>query len=602
MNAVLLTWLRGVRPVLKINKTVLFWCSALLLAALLAQLTCPAPLGRRAESGVYNSNGNFSHFIDRGKSLLYGVKDEGASFSMPLVSVAAALLPDKVSTGWFNGLAFVLQTGIYLLCFLLGAAGGKPLKGALAALLAFLANLALKGNYEMEQLFFSFFLLLFLNVLFLRNRKRGPAADLALGLSAGFTMLVRPVLFLFPPVAAACSGNGPGSPAENRRGAALFLVCAYVLLLPWAAVNYSLHGRLSLFEPERAACNVITGVMGSVYTAEGDCRALAGLSAADNVYEWAAKEIVSHPLLYALSVLKRLLHIFYMFQALFFMALAGFLLHRDRDAEMTAVLVLYFVLLHSLMSVEARYFYPLRPLLAFLAAQGLSRFLPEERGAGRPAALAAVFAVSSALVLVVEVVIAAYPFRLLSEPAAYDRGLALRPRDAWLWEKKGEYLFRSGDAEGGIRAFYRAYESSGEKDMRLAYLLLTLKARAVSDIERPSAFGRGLDTPELLTLKALKEAQLKDLGDAAVSLRTAYSAWTASDNMLRGTPYGTDREILAKIRGAAGDFWTSEVGSCLCYWPPGERTALLKGLSGLSSPAGVPAPLPGRPGACARGP
>ncbi|HNW45099.1 MAG TPA: hypothetical protein PKI19_11385, partial [Elusimicrobiales bacterium] len=244
--------------------------------------------------------------IRSGSFLLAGVYGKAITWDMPLYNTLASL--------WLNlGISpfyFLLASGagMYLLVFFTAA----RLRGrkAGAAALALLVVFGLTSGRDIEQMFYSFFLMLSLALLLLRRRENTPANNVLAGLAIGASMLVRTPLFLLPPLVVGCDwlcGAGRGRGFLLRS--AVFLAASYVLLLPWAAVRYPLTGKISLFDDRRAACNLITTARGGIYTIATDAYRLAPEYSGREM-EYFFRQVKAAPGFYALTVIRRLGRIF----------------------------------------------------------------------------------------------------------------------------------------------------------------------------------------------------------------------------------------------------------------------------------------------------
>lgn len=521
---------------------------------------------------------NFAYYADRGELLFHAVLDKSVSYSMPLLSllVSAAeyhshLAPENLARA--AGLLAALPA------YAIGARGGRA-RGALFALAAMAAALGV-ASHEAEQVFYTFLLLVFLAAELRRQEEGGALRSAASGFAAGATLLVRSPLFAFPPLAAAWGWFSSGGTARRRLlTAALFLACAYLPLAPWVRLNQAVYGKTILFEEERSTCNLITGASGVVFTIEGDARAFAGISRTESPYPWAARKILSDPLNYALAVARRLWQAFLFFPALFLLGAAGlWLARRDRAARFTAALAGYYVLLHCLLSIEERYFYPVRYLLALLAAGGAwaalekYRLAPEGRpGGGRlTAGLAALAALAVAIVSA-----AVWRYPGAARPAligAADAALK-HPADPWPRKKLGEVLLSYDLTERGLAELAAACDLGGRPD--------------TCWLAGAPGGGRPLPPPgvenryELLLVETLKELELGLDADAAATFGEAQWFWLTERNRIKSIPYKSDEEHLRRIWSSNKTLWDTDLHAALLYWPPAARPGLLEKLSRLT--------------------
>lgn len=517
-----------------------------------------------------------SCFIDRGELLLHGLREKAVSFSMPLPGLLFA---------WFR---FHLGADPYLpvkaagllaclAAYSVGRAGGTPARGALFALSAALAGYFIPAH-DPEQLLYSFALLVFLRLELLRQSSSGAMPAAAAGLAAGFSMLVRSPLFAFPPLAAAWGLLRGGRAVRSGRGlaaAALFVVCAYLPLAPWAGLNRSLFDSFIPLEEARPASNVIAGAKGLVFTMEGDARAFAGISRDESVYAWAAKTVLADPGAYARAVLRRLAAAFMLSPWLFLLAGAGLALCRSPGNLFTAFLAGYFILVHCLLAIEPRYFQPLKYLLAMMAAAGAWRLLGGRKK--QPSAPAEPAAVPALLFAALALPSAAALAKVLDYTSSAGTGLpavaaaaAKHPSDTWLLRREGETLLAVGLTSAGLDRLERA---CGPDFPGLCYLASLMASPA------PAAPPRGLgDWYELTLVKALRELQLGLQRQARATLSEARSHWLGERNAVRSAG---DRAHLERIRETNPTFWDHDLRRALVYWTPAERSAILSRLARL---------------------
>lgn len=523
-------------------------------------------------------------YAGRGWELLYGINEPGIAYSMPLLSVLMTLAdfePARLLAAVSAALA-----GIVLLAWNLGRARAGAAGGLVCALAAAAVSLWLPAPHDPEQVFFTLLILLWLNLEAAREAAPGPLASLLSGLALGVTLLTRSTLFLLPPLMAALQLRGSRPRAALLKEAALFLLGAYALLVPWARLNHFVYGKFVPFEYGRADSNVITGVLGSVYTMEGNPRALAGLSRDENALAWAARRVAESPLAYAGSTLKRVWHILLIYPLLALLAAAALLYLRRSAPPGAAAVTLYFIAVHSLMSIELRYFYPLAYLLALLAAAGLCGALRLPAPPAGTGAAAARLALLPALLaaLAVEWVVLAYPGRTASLDglSGVEAALAGKPGHPWLLYKKGEYLVTRLRTEEGLAALRQSVRVSGGRQYSNAGDILNIMDSAAPEKVRPefvgSYFGTGL-------LVGLRQLELGLRGEAARTLMAEYRRWNTDLNTLRGTPYAGDRELQAELRRTNPDFQDRLLYEALLYWPAPRRLIVLDRLAAVLDPS-----------------
>lgn len=518
---------------------------------------------------------NFSLYADRGELLIHAVLDKAVSYSMPLLSllVAAAEYHSSITP---ETLARAARMLILLPAYAIGARGGRA-RGALFALAAMTAALGVV-SHEAEQIIYTFAILVFLSADSHRIVTGGAAWSALSGVAAAGTLLIRSPLFGFPPLSAAFGWfTSAEKPGRKLLAAGLFLACAYLPLAPWARLNHAVFGRPILLEQERATCNLITGAAGVTFTIEGDARAFAGISRTDDPYRWAFRRIMDYPGAYALSVVRRLWQVFLFFPALILLAAAGFWLNRrDPAARLTALLAGYYILLHCLLSIEERYFYPVRFLLALLAAGGLwavleryGRFARREKTRDLlTPALVGLIAAGSAVALGF---VWRYPGAARPGIIGLSSALERAPDNPWLHEKMARTLFSYDMTARGRAELSAACGLGGRPD--LCWLHRTLTGGPPGP--PPAVENRY----ELILVRSLKELEL-GMRDAALrSFAEAREMWADERNGIKEIPYKSDLEHLERIFETNRTFWDDDIHSVLLYWPPGARPGLLRAIS-----------------------
>lgn len=582
------------------------------LPLLLFLLTTALVLWQLAGVTAYTAY-DFSYYADRGEILFHAVRDHTVSYSMPFLSMAASFVNYHLFTGQSHSpdnmaqLARVASLLLYVLCYNLGAISGGRVKGLLYALVAVLLNFKYE-DHDGEQAIYSLLLVLYVNLEVLRAKNQGVLDSLLAGLSLGFTLLVRSPLFLFPLLKAVWDFFE--SKTDIRKyffTTALFLSAVFILLLPWSRLNYFHFDRIIPFEVERSAANMITGAKGSVFTMEGDHRSLAGLSQTDNVTKWAVKTVLADPLNYVSGIAKRLWHVFLMFPILIPLAIAGALLARRRmnlpadirqmprqtgaiwsrhikgrtvghETSFIAMLAVYFVLVHCLLSIEARFMYPLRYFLGFMLSAGLWRLLERDHG-GRPAkGLTAyiLFAVITPFVCVVEYHVIRYPHRAELSLAALNEELRFYPDDPWLLKKKGRVLLLMNETKDGLAILDSARLNSKGNEQELSYILKTLESPAPK--EPPDC--RSVYT--LFIVKLLRELELGRLDAAKKTVLKTKEIWERDRSGLSHLHYKKDFSIQREIRATDTTLWNRDIPDALLYWPPEKRHILLEKLAGIT--------------------
>ena len=513
-------------------------------------------------------------YAGRGWELLHGINEPGISYSMPLLSVLMTLVdfdPARLISAVSAALFLIV-----LLAYNLGRLRNGGAGGLIYALAAAAVSLALPAPHDPEQVFFTLLILLYLNLEAAREAAPGALASLLSGLALGVTLLVRSTLFLLPPLMALLQLARGARPRKTiLKEATVFLFGAYILLLPWARLNHFVYGKFTPFEVGRADSNVITGVLGSVYTMEGNPRALAGLDQDDNALAWAVRQVAASPLAYISATAKRVWHILLIYPLLALLAALALLYLRKSAPPGPAALTLYFIAVHSLMSIEIRYFYPLAYLLGLLAAGGVCAVAKAAAPAGAGVRTARLLLLPALLAaLAVDYVVLAYPGRAagLDCLSGVEAALEKNPEQPWLLYKKGEYLVTQLRTEEGLAALRESARLSGDKQYSGAGDILRMMDSTRPETVRAefaaAYFGEDL-------LRGLRQLELGRREAAERSLAAEYARWNKDLNTLRGTPYGGDQAIQERLRSSNPDFQDRLIYEALLYWPAGRRLIIL---------------------------
>ena len=310
----------------------------------------------------------------------------------------------------------------------------------------------------------------------------------------------------------------------------------------------------------------------------GNSLRLAGLGEKDSAVVFYLREAAKEPLFFALTVLRRLWAVFLFHPLLFLLTFAAAAFIRKEDRFFVSIFPVYFILIHSLFSVEKRYFYPLLYLLPVIMAAPFFNDRTEEDRAQRVLAgsgVAAMFRLLFPAVLGVEALVAAYPARASRFTPGAGGGAAagyLSENDRTMRELECKELWIKGD-DAGYCACLDAF--AGKFDDKVSAYFL-----AVSVSKDPSALPlpHGAEM-HCLILRMLREFEL-NLPDAAmVSFRQANVWYESEHNMVRGTPYAKDREIEALLKRDSETFWSAFVYPRLLMWPPERMSKIISGLS-----------------------
>jgi tetratricopeptide (TPR) repeat protein len=520
-------------------------------------------------------------YADRGKMLLHGIKNTSISYSMPFINLLGAVTEyhSNINPQILLKLIFSLAiVGTYVLSYMIGLNS----KGRITALL----TLLIAGMYDndFEQVIYSFLIILSAEMLILRSKNYNRKTSIIAGLAIGFTFFVRPALFLFPFVMVIFDYFHHSKNFKKYIiNSIIFLSASFILLLPWVRVNHFLFNRFIPFEAERGSANIITSVQGLTFTMEGDARQLANLKKTDSVYKWAAKELLKNPMPALSAVPKRLLEIFYMHPFLILLGLIGLILGRkDKNVLLISIMAGYFIAIHSLFPIGERYFYPLKHLLAFPAACAFYFLFEKKEKASASRALPhIIFYAMLTIIIMIEIVLIAYPFRAKQELLAINNSLQKHPRDRWLLKKKGKILLLEEDKQKeGLQLLETARKINPDREKDLGYILNTLKAKTISEISIPP---ESQNTYELFLIKIAKELQLGEINTAKKSLLAAYTQWN-KENFLLNPTSEKDFKMSKKIQKVGIDLYKSlNLQQALYWWPKQERIKIISNLGKITS-------------------
>ncbi|OGS10755.1 MAG: hypothetical protein A2285_10205 [Elusimicrobia bacterium RIFOXYA12_FULL_57_11] len=533
--------------------------TAALPAALIA-IFCVLDLWLVWLSFNFGSTETAATYVQLGSYLLAGLPNGDVVRNMPFFGVVSACL---LNYGVNSNLIFILlHLGIYTLVFWAGCLLRGYWAGVLALLAAGLFGAQAALNYNGEQAFYSFLLMLVLSLLLLKRRENTIRNSVLCGLAIGMSLLVRTPLLFFPLLVVLIDWfyNGARFKSFLLRSA-LFLAASYVLLLPWGALNYSVTGKFSISDERRAACNLITSARGSVYIMEGDPLKLASIGAGDSPFSFFIREAAKDPFFYALTVARRLWHIFLFYPLLFGLFIAAMVFGRDKDKLAVFALPAYFILVHSLLSIGERYFYPLVYVLPSLIAGSFLRgnfdVVRERFRWARKAGIAALW-LSLCAVLAVEAVIIAYPHkaaRNAADETAVARLARRFPGDRVVQELYCRRFWLKGDDSG----FYGCLGAYAEKfgDKFIAYFIPVLSSRTPAGVPLPADGGemKCYTTMNSLITRMLREVELGDLTAALESYKLAYASYEAGINMLHWEPYRKEKERDLALKRDSGGFF-----------------------------------------------
>jgi|GEM_PF-5458951 len=438
---------------------------------------------------------------------------------MPVKSVFEALLRYHMTPEGKALLVFLCDTATGLALFCGGLLlGGWP-AGALAVIL--------QRQIVSTEPIFSLAVLLAAILFAARAKTYSRTVNIALGLAIGFGLLYRRVLFLLPFAIAMIDLL---EAERARRGRAFLqrslpLICATgIVLVPWIAYNRQIYGDFVAFERNGTALNIVAAALGSTYTLEGGALDLAGIQSGQSAILWAAQHILAHPLAYVTALFLRIAALFKMHPFLFMAAALGFLFRRkQRDYIAVFMTAVCFGGTYLLMSIEERYFEPLWPLLAILAAAAFANFLPKsmKTECNRTATIGALLLFAPLFsfgIWISAKLLAARPPAQSNREELIRERLKWTPQSEWLREQLAQAEFSPDKYKAGM-AHSRQHTSP------------RIGAGKTS---------QGLETNSIPEL--IYHAAQSDTVNTARSLLFSYSGKVQSTNYVRYA--ATDREML----------------------------------------------------------
>lgn len=484
--------------------------------------------------------------------LAHHPREVNPAYRMPVNTLAEAYAFACAPSAFVSAAAALAWTTAVLLVFVLAQLLGGTWAGLAAAAAwqaLFLAAPFGPGAYK--QFWLTVLGLLAAAALARHARAPSPAGAAAAGAAFGLTVLARGTYFLFPPLLAAAELFRAGPPRVRALRAGLLLAGALVVLAPWSALTRRVSGRWLPVEDGPMYMNVVTGALGTIYTAHGDYTALTAgpdaVPAGRSPLGWAARRVLEHPLRYARAVAARLARVVALQPLLFFLALAGFVAARkDPAARALAAQAAYFLGIVCLMSIEDDHFYPLWPLLLAAAAAPLARLPPP------PGEKSARLAASAGLVLAAALggaaaagsgavalrYAAAHARRAPWSDAALDEAAAVRPRPAWTALSLAKRALGAGRADEALTLLEEASSFIGDLPR---HKILTAWAHARAG--RPA---------ELMALQPVLFPVRDRYNDDQAELLLAYQA-------VHLERAGRGREALARM-SAAADAWAARQG------------------------------------------
>ncbi|OGR64278.1 MAG: hypothetical protein A2X34_07540 [Elusimicrobia bacterium GWC2_51_8] len=323
----------------------------------------------------------------------------------------------------------------------------------------------------------------------------------------------------------------------------------------WVIVNWVCRNEFMLLENDRAG-TIIEGALGLIGIVEGDWRALSGISADQNVFLWAAREILAHPLRYITAIGYRLYYLLFTqpllpgLPVLAFLWLCGvYRLRRLAAARPLLLLTLYLLLIHLLMPVSGRYFVPMWFLVCTLTGiffADMPRGVPRPGGYEYTNAKAVFYAASTPVIIfwtVSFVLLISHPLR---SNAAHDleKLETEYPGIPWIHEMAAREALRTGDLDKAADSRRKAYELEKTGLFRKEdYLNTAFMAGSISGAQLQE-YSLDFTDSKILMLAALRYSEEGKPAKAGKVLPCALQLCVRNSF---GVDYVSDREDVLRL-------------------------------------------------------
>lgn len=518
--------------------------------------------------------------VEIGEGLLHGAHPPhvDVSWRMPLNPLLEALLLGHAGPG---GAAAVAAAGLAACATLLlwsGLLVAGPVGGAaaLGLWLPVVAGHAFTPGY-LKMFLFTPLVLLAAGSVAWRARAPTPGRAAVVAVILGGSLLYRSTLAFFPIalVAWECLRSGRRGPWREWL---ILLIVPVLFVIPWAAMNWSVHREVTFFERGSANMNIVTGALGLVdVTAEGDIRSLMDAAPADgrsSVLGWAVRHVAAHPRPFLSAVLSRLS--FFAGLKPFLLLAAGLtlvLMRRRAAFQQLGLFAAYFILVNCLMSAGPYHFEPLWPVLCLLAG-ALPAALASEREPAADApfhsvlpSLGAVMLLSAGLA--VSWLLLRYASltraRPAASPAAFEAALAGSPDDPLLLYERARLRAGQGRLAAALDDLDRVDPAWPDLPrMRLLRAWIgSLQGRPGA--LRDGAFPGSASSPfnddvsrDAAVYRALASVRRGDLAGAGRHLDAAAALWQARQGLSR-PPLPEERVFDERLRSDSDATFIHEI-------------------------------------------
>lgn len=520
----------------------------------------------------------YSHF---GEILAHSIaaKASVASYRMPMATLVSARVHHHTAAS-YGALIAANSMAVVLLVVALGLLL-HPYGAFIAGLaLAILARSEHDRNLYPETGYY-LLILLTAGLLVWRARAPSPRRSAMLASAIGASLIWRSPLAFFGPALALYewAAEHRGSFKSYRKQFLILCIVPYLFLLPWIAMNWTIHRQIVIFEKSAANSNIVTGALGLVQNIEGDLNTLVDepidTKNTGAVVGWAAGQVLRHPLRFARAYILRMKYALAIHPWLVLFGVAGLWAFRKRrEYRELALMAAYFLAIHCCMTVEERYFWPVWPLVALLACSLPAALRAGEQAPGRlegrfaGAVLTGGLGVALALSLYTH-------WTLLSFASLVRQGkgdletqlsaaLGRHPDDTWLLSERGNLRFGRGDFSSAAGDFSRAAALEPDNprlqlDQARSEALAGKDDRLLAWEDASESGPREIKLRiDVEIMKACAHISKGRKGEALRHLRTAREAFAGQNIVVRGPQGELEKKVLDKIRASDTGF----VGYC----------------------------------------
>ena len=493
----------------------------------------------------YKKIDTFPNYLS-GEGLLNSIPVGNIAFYMPVKSLFEALFTFHMSFGERLAFSILYFSATYLLVYWLAVLLISPLGGILAVLITAMGHVT-EPLFNISVLLIAIFLVL-------RAEYYTAARNVLLGLAIGFSIFYRSV-FVFLPLLIVLADVvfAPDRLQVLVKRSFPLIAISYSSILPWCLMNWLRTKTFIPLENGGADTNIISGALGTVYTVEGNVVQAIGGHVGMGSKLWAFSYVFSHPISYILAVIHRLYAVYGFYPIPCLLMLCGIImLRRNRCYTFAWLLVVYFISIHVLFSIEARYFEPIYPLMAVLAVWPLA-FISHNTAKDAVAKTAGLCAVIIFIPLFLfelftEAKVLSYPVKP-GGPAIGDVRAAIvrNPSDPWLYIKLAQMQLGVKDYQSAMASCNTAMRLNGGLDESHTYILAHLyNTLAVATAKGQQILGQPL-REDNATLKVFVYALQMDSGKLPRALSDSYENYIRSHAVVRSASTGVELALQARL-------------------------------------------------------